>query len=285
MSSHKLKLTSPNLDKFIVDELDRALYSEKILAQTLIGGQIKGRLSEKLDLDKKLLLLTALNKRFCLIIINNENSIKTTEGIRDAMKFYISTKKNYESEEKRRELGMFVIDERQASKLLFAGAYRFSETLYKIAETGTPTDYLKGFPTPNMVMDDKDRTEKNMDVYKFLFHLIEKGNNAEQYLKPLHLTFAHFKILALLFRTDKPLTLEEITDRKNNVFDKKSVKSKARLIQLVEMELVGKYKYGKLQEEYIEEEEIRNMTVYALMPKGIKTYIDIINSMTKTITE
>ena len=214
---HKERMVLSNilLDEFICREWDRANLSERKLAQHMTGklSNLRGRI-DRFSLDKKLLILTALNKRFLLLLYDNNAQKVTFEKMQKVFNHYITTQANYESEEARKEMGVFVINERQAAKQFFIGAYRFAEPLYKIAEDGTAFQFMSQFKTPAMAISKTEQKERNLDVYCLLMELVERGYFLDEILVPYKFDFGHFVLLGRLFRAEKPLTQEVLIKKR-----------------------------------------------------------------------
>jgi hypothetical protein len=143
MSERKFKkrnhnlVRSPLFDEYMVNELKKLAPFEKLkIAEALGKSQRSTAVLESYTLDRKLLLLTFMNKKFFLLIFDDKSAASFSD-FQKVFNYYISGKNNYDSDEKRRELNVFCLDQRAVAKHYMAGAQRFSDPVYKTANDGT----------------------------------------------------------------------------------------------------------------------------------------------------
>lgn len=280
------KVRSKQLDEYIIRNWHKALYFEKLLVQSLVGkvSSIQHRI-DNYSLDTKLCMLTALNKRFCLLIFDNDKDVEYTD-VKKVFSYYVSKKINYESEEARKKIDMFIIDQRQVAKHFFAGTYRFSEPLYKMAKDGTQYQFISEFKTPHISISQSERTERNFDVYSMLFRMIEKGYYIDTFLLPLGFTFGHFTILAKLFRSERVLTKEELLKKNKFNMTLRTAPNDRMLKGMVDDGYVERHDFKDKDENgYVVHIHERPYQVYTLSPKGIRVYIEITNAMMNDIND
>lgn len=285
MSLHKtsrkqhLVLRNEQFDLYLKKAWEESAPHEKLKIQSALGKirKIESQVAEY-SLDKKLLIMTYLNKQFCLLIWDKDAGASFYD-FQKTFNFYISAKENYLAEEARRRLNMFCIDTRQAAKHYFAGTYRYSEPVYRTAENGDVKKYMSNFKTPNVSLSQTERTERNFDVYKLFCKLLTKGYYLDNYLLPYKIDYGHFKILMALFVADKPLTKEKVLEKDNLNYDTRTSPSVPRLNHLIN--ILGCVDEHKFADKIDEEETTTKKVLYTLSAKGIDLYLEIINAITK----
>jgi hypothetical protein len=257
-----------------------------MLAQRLVGKlkNLKGRL-DRFSLDKKLMLLTALNKRYLLIMYDNDTEKVSYQKMEKIFNHYVTAQKNFESDEARRELGVFIINERQAAKQFFIGAYRFAEPLYKMAENGDAYQFVSQFKTPAVSISKTEQNERNLDVYAMLFSFIEKGYFLDDYLKAYKIEYGHFTMIARLFRTEKPMSEDEVSNKHNLIWNNRNAPSKKKLNELIADGYVESHTYNKNDDDLESEDEEKKLTVFTLTSKGIALYTEIVEKLMTNLYE
>jgi len=287
-TNHKEKMILRNelLDEYICTAWSRAYMNERMLAQRLVGKlkNLKGRL-DRFSLDKKLMLLTALNKRYLLIMYDNDTEKVSYQKMEKIFNHYVTAQKNFESDEARRELGVFIINERQAAKQFFIGAYRFAEPLYKMAENGDAYQFVSQFKTPAVSISKTEQNERNLDVYAMLFSFIEKGYFLDDYLKAYKIEYGHFTMIARLFRTEKPMSEDEVSNKHNLIWNNRNAPSKKKLNELIADGYVESHTYNKSDDDLESEDEEKKLTVFTLTSKGIALYTEIVEKLMTNLYE
>lgn len=281
MSERKFKkrnhnlVRSPLFDEYITNEMGKLAYYEKMkLAEALGKKPRHTSVLETYTLDRKLLLLTHMNKKFFLMIFDKDSAANFND-FEKVFQYYISGKNNYDSEEKRRELNVFCLDQRAVAKHYMAGAFRFSDPVYKTANDGTLHKFVSSFRTPNIAISQTERTERNFDVYKMFSRLLVKGYYLDNYLKPYQMDYGHMKILINLFVAEKPLNREETIDTENILnYYSRTDPSPQRLNYLVAHKYVDEH-------EFADEESEKTKRVFTISAKGISTYLDVVNTLLK----
>lgn len=288
MSERKFKprnhniLRSTQLDDFILGEWDELAPFEKMKINEGLGKVHNMHTHiQSYSLDKKLLMLTYMNKKFCVLVWDDKRGADFFH-FQKIFNYYLSEKQNFLSDEVRRTLNVFCINERMVAKHYFAGTYRFAEPLYRMVEengTLTPVKFMSQFRTPASAISQGERTERNFSVYALLGKMLTKGYYLDDILLPFKLDFGHYLILQNLFNTEKPLSKDEVLNSKNILNRKtRTDPTNQRLNYLVEMQYVERHNFAEKDEDTGEEKKIE---VFTISSKGIHTWIDIINVIMK----
>ena len=266
----KKSFNSTQLDAYIKKQHNKLTSYERIRMNDSLGIFYKDSDLAKRTLDQKLQILSYMNKKYMLIIMDNEE--QDLKDVRKVFRHYISEEANYESDEARKRLNTFIIDDKDISKRYFAGTQRFSTELYLYA-------YKKGTPsinTPKMSMEYADRVESNYDVYEMLTNLLLKGYFLDHILQPYNLDYGHFKILARLFNADKPLQKKDLTKRNYiNISDERKDSVVRRTDHLIKVGMIEAHSISEKDESG----KYNYLTVHTMSSKGIITYTEIVNTL------
>ncbi len=279
-----LLFRSTLFDQYLAEEYGTMSEYEKLKMRHEVGKvhSIASHI-ENYSLDKKLLMLSYMNKEFCLLIFEKGRGADFHD-MQKIFNYYIDDKQNFLSEETRRKLNVYVIDQRQVAKHYFVGSYRFAEPVYKMAEDGAMREFITGFKSPNISISQSERTERNFDVYQMYCKLLLKGYYIDKLLEPMKFDYGHFKILVTLFCSSKPLTRDGAL-AKDNMFDYtlRTDPTPQRLNFLIEQGYVSKHDYA---DEVEGDEGVmvdKKISLYTISSKGIYTYRDIMNELTKDL--
>ncbi len=274
-TTHRL-LRSSNLDDYLRKQWEDSAPFEKMRINQAVGGlKTFNTFLEMANLDKKLLMLTYLNKGFCLQIFDTDKNA-THDDMKSVLNYYKSTKGNYESDEARRKLNVFIIDSRAVAKYYYAGQFRFSERTYRISEKGKLATYVSEIRTPNVSISNAERSERNYNVYQMICKVLAKGFFLDAYLNGHNLDYGMFKILLNLFIAERPLTRDETLDKDEIInYVSRHCPSGKRLNHLVRLQMVDEHKFG----DTLDDGTIKKMQVFTISAKGIDTYLQVMKQI------
>lgn len=266
-------IRSPLFDEYLAKEYKKLAPYEKLKISEALGKTQRTKaFIETYTMDRKLLLLTYMGKKFFMLIFDDKNAANF-EDFQKVFNYYISAKDNYDSEEKRRQLNVFCLDQRAVAKHYIMGAFRFSDPVYKAAEDGTPFKFMSQFKTPNVAISTTERTERNFDVYKMFTKLLTKGFHIESYIQAYGIDYGHFKILINLFCAERPLTQDETLDKGNILnYRSRTDPSNQRLVYMVAHDYIHEHEYTDGEKKF---------KTYTISAKGLDVYKDIINVLLK----